>query len=195
MTHGADDEPLDSDERDHANRELVERFFAASERGDLAALETMVDDRMVMEWPQSGERFQGRENVLGAMAAVEVRPQFAGSPRLIGSGPLWVLMVPLRYGEDVLQYVAILELERGRIRRGHRVLGRAVSGAGRSRAVHRPRLSHRSPRERRIGPVSRRSASGLHRRARPTTPRRPWSAGPRRDPMAEGRRSARCTRA
>ncbi len=51
------------------------------------------------------------------MAAVEVKPQFAGSPRLIGSGQLWVLMVPLRYGEDVLQYVAILELERGRIRR------------------------------------------------------------------------------
>ena len=51
------------------------------------------------------------------MAAVEVKPQFAGQPRLTGSGPVWVLMVPLRYGEDVLQYVAILELERGRIRR------------------------------------------------------------------------------
>jgi hypothetical protein len=76
----------------------------------------MVDDDMVMEWPQSGERFRGRENVLGAMAAVEVKPEFAGSPRLTGSGPLWVLMVPLRYGEDVLQYVAVLELEGGRIR-------------------------------------------------------------------------------
>jgi hypothetical protein len=77
----------------------------------------MVDDQMVMEWPQSGERFRGRENVLAAMAAVEVKPQFAGSPRLAGSGHIWVLMVPLRYGEDVLQYVAILELEEGRIRR------------------------------------------------------------------------------
>ncbi len=28
-----------------------------------------------------------------------------------------MLMVPLRYGEDVVQYVAVLELERGRIRR------------------------------------------------------------------------------
>jgi ketosteroid isomerase-like protein len=102
---------------DDANRELVERFFAASERGDLAALETMVDPQMVMEWPQSGERFHGRDNVLGAMSAVEVKPQFAGSPRLIGSGPLWVLMVPLRYGDDILQYVAVLELEQGRIRR------------------------------------------------------------------------------
>ena len=102
---------------DRTNRDLVERFFAASEHGDLTALTTMVDDQMVMIWPQSGERFRGRENVLGAMAAVEVKPQFAGSPTLIGSGPVWVLMVPLRYGEDVLQYVAIVELENGRIRR------------------------------------------------------------------------------
>jgi hypothetical protein len=117
MTHGIDDDPLEGNEQDHANRELVERFFGASERGDLPALETLVDDQTVMDWPQSGERFRGRDNVLGAMAAVEVKPQFAGSPKLIGSGQLWVLMVPLRYGEEVLQYVAILELERGRVRR------------------------------------------------------------------------------
>jgi len=52
------------------------------------------------------------------MAAVEVKPQIGGSPRLVGSGPIWVLMVPLRYGEDVFEYVAVLELEGGRIRRG-----------------------------------------------------------------------------
>ena len=117
MTPGIDDDAPEGGDRDRLNRGLVERFFAASERGDLAALESMVDDGMVMEWPQSGERFRGRENVLGAMAAVEVKPQFAGAPRLTGSGPLWVLMVPLRYGEEVLQYVAILEIDRGRIRR------------------------------------------------------------------------------
>jgi len=110
------DESVGETELDRRNRELVERSFAASERGDLTALTTMVDDQMVMIWPQSGERFRGRENVLAAMAAVEVKPQFAGPPRLIGSGHVWVLMVPLRYGEDVLDYVAILELENGRIR-------------------------------------------------------------------------------
>lgn len=117
MKHGAQDDPLDGADADRANREFVERFFAASERGDLAALTEMVDDQMVMEWPQSGERFRGREDVLGAMAAVEVKPEFAGQPRLVGSGHVWVLMVPLRYGDDVLQYMAILELEHGRIRR------------------------------------------------------------------------------
>lgn len=117
MSHEANDDQPDGDETDQENRELVERFFAASERGDLAALATMIDDQMVMVWPQSGEQFRGPENVLGAMAAVDVKPQFAGSPRLIGSGGVWVLMVPLRYGEDVLQYVAILELAQGRVRR------------------------------------------------------------------------------
>jgi ketosteroid isomerase-like protein len=100
-----------------ANRELVERFFAASERGERDALLTMLDPDVVMAWPQSGERFRGPDNMLAAMAAVEVKPEFAGTPRLIGSGDVWVLMVPLRYGEDVLEYVAVLELADGRIRR------------------------------------------------------------------------------
>ena len=104
-------------ESDQSNREVVERFFAASERGDADVAAALVDDEMVMEWPQSGERFVGRANVLAAMGAVEVKPEFAGQPRLVGSGSLWVLMVPLRYGRDVLQYVAVLELEGGKIRR------------------------------------------------------------------------------
>jgi hypothetical protein len=114
---GTGNDPGGADGRaDRSKRELVQQFFAASERGDLPALTAFVADDMVMEWPQSGEVFRGRENVLGAMAAVEVKPEFAGQPRLIGSGDVWVLMVPLRYGADVLQYVAVIELQDGRIR-------------------------------------------------------------------------------
>lgn len=101
---------------DQANRDVVERFFAASERGDIDEISRLTDDDMVMAWPQSGEQFSGRANVLAAMGAVEVKPEFAGEPRLIGSGDVWVMMVPLRYGDDILQYVAVLELEGGRIR-------------------------------------------------------------------------------
>ena len=117
MSDSTGDASVAMGDADAANRDVVERFFAASERGDTSAITALVDDDMVMEWPQSGERFRGRENVLGAMGAVAVKPQFAGSPRLTGSGHIWVLMVPLRYGEDVLQYVAVLELSGGRIRR------------------------------------------------------------------------------
>ncbi|HEY4188779.1 MAG TPA: nuclear transport factor 2 family protein [Candidatus Limnocylindrales bacterium] len=112
-----DDGGMTEVDGDRANRELVEAFFGASERGEMAALAAMIDDEMVMDWPQSGEQFRGSENVLAAMGAVEVKPQFAGTPRLVGSGEVWVLMVPLRYGEEVLQYVAVLELAAGRIMR------------------------------------------------------------------------------
>ena len=115
MKQGTSVNQSDRDAVDASNRGVVERFFAASERGDVAALETMVDDEMTMAWPQSGERFRGRPNVLAAMGAVEVKPEFAGQPRLLGSGDLWVLMVPLRYGDDILHYVAVLELQEGRI--------------------------------------------------------------------------------
>ena len=108
---------MGTDDPDGANRALVERFFAASERGDAAELALLMDDDMVMEWPQSGERFRGRDNVLGAMAAVEIKPEFAGEARLVGAGSIWVLMVPLRYGEDVLHYAAVVELDAGRVRR------------------------------------------------------------------------------
>ena len=107
----------DGTSADQPNRDVVERFFAATERGDADVVAALVDEEMVMEWPQSGERFVGRDNVLAAMAAVEVKPEFAGQPRLIGSGHVWVLMVPLRYGEDILQYVAVLEVDAGKIRR------------------------------------------------------------------------------
>jgi hypothetical protein len=106
---------MNDDQQRDTQRRVVEQFFAASERGDHAALRPLMDDEMIMEWPQSGERFAGRANVLAAMAAVEVKPQFAGSPRLIGADDVWVLMVPLRYGEEILQYVAVLELRAGRI--------------------------------------------------------------------------------
>jgi hypothetical protein len=40
------DENATETEPDGTNRELVEGFFAASERGEMATLATMVDDQM-----------------------------------------------------------------------------------------------------------------------------------------------------
>ena len=104
-----------------ANEDIVRDFMAGAERGDYDAIANLVHEDMVMEWPQSGERFHGRDNVFAAMRAQEVRPEMAGEPRMVGSGDVWVMMMPLRYGEEILHYVAVLELDNGRIRRatGH----------------------------------------------------------------------------
>ena len=100
------------------NRDLVERFFDAQRRGDLEAVAAMLDDAMVMEWPQSGERFRGRQNVLDAMRTQGSPPEFAGQPRIVGDGDVWVFMVPLRYGDQLQHYVAVVELADGRVRHG-----------------------------------------------------------------------------
>ena len=101
-----------------SNREVVEEFMAAGDRGDLAAMSALLHEDMVMEFPQSGERFTGRANAAGAMEAQQVKPEPAGEGRMVGEGDVWVVMMPLRYGEDLYQYVGVLELESGRIKRG-----------------------------------------------------------------------------
>jgi ketosteroid isomerase-like protein len=103
------------------NGQLVLRFMAGTAEGDFDAIADLVHDDFVMDWPQSGERFSGRANAFAAMRAQRDKPEVAGPPRLVGSGNTWVMMMPLRYGTDILHYVAVLELDDGRIRRatGH----------------------------------------------------------------------------
>ena len=103
---------------DQQTREIIEAFMAASGRHDLDALGAILHDEMVMEWPQSGERFVGRANAIVAMRSQEVEPEVAGEARIVGDGDLWVAMVPLRYGTDLYHYVGVLELDGNQIRRG-----------------------------------------------------------------------------
>ena len=37
---------------------------------------------------------------------------------MVGADDVWVVMMPLRYGDELYHYVGILELDAGRIRRG-----------------------------------------------------------------------------
>jgi len=103
------------------NGDIVRRFMAGTASGDFDAIADLVHDDFTMHWPQSGEVFRGRDNAFGAMKAQQEKPEIAGEPRLVGSADTWVFMAPLRYTDHVLYYVAVLELEDGRIRRatGH----------------------------------------------------------------------------
>jgi len=102
---------------DNPNQHGFEQLMAAMESGDLDRASAFVHDDVVMEWPQSGERFVGIANALGAMSATEVKPEPLGAPRVVGSGHVWVTMMPLRYGDEVSQYVGVYEFEDGKLRR------------------------------------------------------------------------------
>jgi limonene-1,2-epoxide hydrolase len=106
-----------------SGREILERFLAAAERHDFDAARAYLHPDVVMEWPQSGERFTGVDNAIGAVAATEEKPEIMGEPRLMGEGSLWVLTMPLRYGPDIAHYVGVFELEEGRIHRSTEYFG------------------------------------------------------------------------
>lgn len=103
--------------RPTSGREVLEQFLEATERRDYAAMAALAHPDVEMSWPQSGERFIGRDHALAAMLATEEQPEIAGEPRIVGEGSAWVLTMPLRYGADIYHYAGIYELEDGLIRR------------------------------------------------------------------------------
>lgn len=107
----------------NSGRDVIEQFLAAAESRDVQAMAALAHEDLVMEWPQSGERFTGRERALAAVLATEDRPSVVGPPEVVGAGDVWVIRMPLRYGEDTYHYVGILELDGGRIRRSTEFFG------------------------------------------------------------------------
>ena len=95
--------------------EVMERFLAAADAKDIDAMVSLAHGDLVMEWPQSGERFVGREKALAAFTATEEKPDIVGEPQLAGANDLWVLRMPVRYGEDIYHYVGVFELQDGLI--------------------------------------------------------------------------------
>ena len=83
----------------------IMQLFEAMDHRDEAALASLVTDDFTMSWPQSGERFRGRENALGALSVQGDVPTPEGEPRIVGGGDTWVVMMPLQYPEAGIRAV------------------------------------------------------------------------------------------
>jgi ketosteroid isomerase-like protein len=100
---------------DAKNRATIEALVAAINGSDLAALDKVFTEDVVLEWPQSGER------VRGGQKRREVYSRFPSLPkvtprRMTGSGDVWVLEANLDYGEgEPYQCVFVFEMRDGLI--------------------------------------------------------------------------------
>jgi ketosteroid isomerase-like protein len=108
---------------ENENRRTVERLQQALEQGNLQALVDASDELyspdIVQEWPQSGERITGLDNVKAvnenypAMTGTQPKPSFR---KLSGSGDAWVLEGTIDYGNGIpVSWVSLVELRDGKI--------------------------------------------------------------------------------
>ncbi len=95
-------------------REAAERYCRAFERWDLDTAASLVAEHAVEGRPQSGERFVGRENIVGMLHALPSEPSISWRS-IRGGGRVWVAEGIVDYGEGPVNLIGIAEVEDGAI--------------------------------------------------------------------------------
>jgi hypothetical protein len=95
---------------------VVERYWNALRDNDMGAGAELFAEDAIQEWPQSGERIVGRDNIMA------INENYPGLPkatirRIVGRDDLWVSEVTLDYGGDRYEAVSIFEVKGGKISR------------------------------------------------------------------------------
>jgi limonene-1,2-epoxide hydrolase len=98
------------------NRDAVERYFQAFERQDLDAMEKLLHEDYVEEYPQSGERIRGKQNWRSVTGNYPGLPNMTDHSYVL-SGDLGVLKMTLEYDGNRIYACEIFDLEDGKIKR------------------------------------------------------------------------------
>ncbi|MGY1703735.1 nuclear transport factor 2 family protein [Geodermatophilus sp. SYSU D00697] len=91
-------------------RAMLQHYFDRTAAGDDEVAHQIYAEDAVLEFPQSGERFEGVANLLGWRVAYPARVDFE-IQRVRGQGDVWVVELRLRYdggpwknGVDILEF-------------------------------------------------------------------------------------------
>jgi ketosteroid isomerase-like protein len=98
------------------NRDTLERYFQAFEQQNLDAMEELLHDDCVEEYPQSGERIRGKANWR------KIAENYPGLPNMtdhsyVLSGDLGVMKMTLEYDGNRVYACEIVDFEDGKIKR------------------------------------------------------------------------------
>ncbi|PYF74743.1 nuclear transport factor 2 family protein [Pedobacter nutrimenti] len=96
-------------------REILEAHWQASAIGDLDAEHDIYDDQVVCDYPQSGERILGRENLQGLRSHHPGKPAGFKVKRIVGTGDLWVTEYTITYQQQSAFTVSIMEFQNGKV--------------------------------------------------------------------------------
>jgi SnoaL-like domain len=94
----------------------LDRHWQASDAGDFAAEHDIYRVDAVLEYPQSGERIRGRDNIQASRAAQPNKKHFEVR-RIIGAGAVWVTELVMTYDATPFYTVSIMEFADGKVAR------------------------------------------------------------------------------
>ncbi|HEV7580786.1 MAG TPA: nuclear transport factor 2 family protein [Mycobacterium sp.] len=113
-------------------RGALEIHWAASDANDFDTEHRIYRADAVLEYPQSGERIRGRDNIQASRAAQPNTKRFTVR-RILGGGDLWISELVLTYDDQPFYVVSIMEFEDGEVVRETQYFGEAFD-PGPSRA-------------------------------------------------------------
>jgi hypothetical protein len=107
---------------DGESRVALDRHWAASDANDFEAEHTIYREDAVLEYPQSGERIRGRQNIQWSRAAQPNRKRFTVR-RITGAEHLWVTEYVITYDGRPSYTVSIMEFLDGKVARETQYVG------------------------------------------------------------------------
>jgi hypothetical protein len=96
-------------------RAALDRHWAASASGDLNTEHEIYADDAVCDYPQSGERILGRNNLQALRSHHPGKPSGFQIKRLFGSGGLWITEYTIVYVGRTSYTVSMMEFENGKV--------------------------------------------------------------------------------
>ncbi|MDI9917640.1 nuclear transport factor 2 family protein [Rhodococcus sp. IEGM 1379] len=108
--------------RDDNLRVALLRHWAASDANNFTAEHHIYRADAVLEYPQSGERISGRDNIQASRVAQPNAKRFTVQ-RILGSGNIWISELVLTYDEQPSYVVNIMEFEGGKVVRETQYFG------------------------------------------------------------------------
>jgi hypothetical protein len=97
---------------DRTVRAALERHWDASDASDFRVEHEIYRDDAVLDYPQSGERIRGRNNIQESRRVQPNKKRFTVR-RIVGSGDLWVSEFVLSYDGIPSYAVSIMEFREG----------------------------------------------------------------------------------
>ncbi|WPU91586.1 hypothetical protein SNE25_19915 [Mucilaginibacter sabulilitoris] len=96
-------------------RKALNAHWNASAVGDLNAEHAIYDDNVICDYPQSGERIIGRNNLQALRSHHPGKPSGFGIRRILGKGELWITEYIITYQSASSFTVSIMEFLNGKV--------------------------------------------------------------------------------